>query len=104
MKIKINVAAVVEIDGDGDAFPCIYAATSPEKLLPQVVRHLETEKNERKLDITYDEDKLLDELHGNILSGPMRIPVRDWDTEFLISSETITVDSEDIYQDNNIED
>lgn len=91
------IATIVESCGTGDKFGGIMHANTPEGLKDEIVRYLETEKNERDLDIDYNEgDILLACLHGNESSGPDIINVKDWDTEFILLTKKIciTVDDE----------
>lgn len=86
----VYVATVIENDPD-QIFASHYHGDSPEELLQQVKKHLQTECDERDLHLEYDEKELLSELHGNEESGPFRIIVKDWDTEFLVSAKKIVV-------------
>lgn len=91
------IATIVENCGSGHKFGSIMHANTPEGLKDEVVHYLETEKDERDLDIDYDEgDILLACLHGNESSGPDIINVKDWDTEFILLTKKIciTVDDE----------
>lgn len=86
----VYVATVIENDPD-QSFASHYHGDSPEELLQKVKKHLQTECDERDLHLEYDEKELLSELHGNEDSGPFRIIVKDWDTEFLVSAKKIVV-------------
>lgn len=92
----IYIATIVENCGSGENFGSILHADTPEGLKEEIVNYLETEVNERDLDIDYDDgDILLACIHGNEQSGPDIINVKDWDTEFLLLTKKVCVSVEE---------
>lgn len=86
------VATVIELDSDGQANGEILHADTPEGLRDEIVRYLETERNDRDLDIDTGGEAILTACRfGNTTSGPERIEDVESGVEFLIYAKRIAI-------------
>lgn len=90
--VDIYTATLIEMNEDGETYSTILHADTPEDLMNNIIKQLETECDERGFVYYFNAENLMNDLrYGNEQRGPFHIRIKNSDTEFLVSSKKLSI-------------
>lgn len=90
--VDIYTATLIEMNEDGETYSTLLHADTPEDLMNNIIKQLETECDEREFVYYFNTENLMNDLrYGNEQRGPFHIRIKNADTEFLVSSKKLSI-------------